>query len=265
MDVFEGQTGERLRKALIVVAWLLVGFLAVEIVSGASNLRYIGAGTPATNTIAVSGHGEILATPDIATFTFSVVSDKPTVAAAQADATQKANDLTAYVKSAGIDEKDIKTTDYSVSPRYEYQQASACGPGIYCPPGKQVLTGYEVRQTTQVKVRDTQKAGDLLTGVGSKGATEVSGLTLTLDDPTGVQAQAREKAIADAKDKAAVLAKQLGVSLVRIVSFNENGSAPVPMPMAYKSMGAADSASAPAISTGQNTVTDDVSITYEIR
>ena len=263
--MFEGPQGERLGRAFTIVAWLLAAFLAVQTLAGLTGLRYIGTGIQATNTINVSGHGEIFAAPDIATFTFSVVSDKATVAAAQADATAKANATTAYLKSAGVDEKDIQTSGYSINPTYEYQQVTCIA--YPCPPGKQVLTGYEVRQTTTVKVRDTSKAGDLLAGVGSKGATEVSGLTFTFDNPDAVQAQARDKAIADAKAKADTLAKELGVSLVRVVSFNESsGGYPQPM-MAYGLGGAATAskAAAPEISTGQNQVTDDVSITYEIR
>jgi uncharacterized protein YggE len=205
--------------------------------------------------------------PDIATFNYSVVSDKATVDEAQADATAKANATTDYLKKAGIDAKDIQTADYSINPQYDYVN-QVCANG-YCPGGKQVLKGYEVRQSTTVKVRDTKKAGELLAGVGGTGATEVSGLSFTFDKPDMVQTEARDKAIADAKAKADVLAKQLGVSLVRVVSFNENGSGVTPRPMMYNMAAgsqAKDAAAvAPTISTGQNRVTDDVSITYEIR
>jgi uncharacterized protein YggE len=261
-------------KALLV---LVIIFLGVQAAAGLLNLRYIGAGIAAANTISVSGHGEFFAAPDIATFNYSIVSDKPTVAAAQADATAKANDTTAYLKSAGIDAKDIQTSGYSVYPQYEYQNAtcpavapapngSASSP-VYCPPGKQVLTGYEARQTTTVKVRDLAKAGDLLAGVGSKGATEVSGLQFTFDDPNAPQNQARDKAIADARSKAEVLAKELGVSLVRVTSFSENSGGNYPRPYALdaQAAGSATKASAPEISPGQNQVTDDVNVTYEIR
>ncbi len=277
-NMFEGSEGVWLKRGIVAAVAMLVLFLAVQVIAGVEGWRYIGAGTPATNTITVSGHGENLAVPDIATFTFSVVSDKPTVAAAQADATTIANAVTAYLTGAGVDKNDIQTSDYSVYPQYDYQSAvcpavAPATPGsassvVYCPGGKQVLKGYEVRQTTTIKVRDTSKAGDLLAGVGSKGATEVSGLNFTFDNPDLVQSQARDKAIADAKQKAEVLAKALGVSLVRIVSYNESGNAG---PMYYaKAMaagsGATDSApAAPEISVGQNKVTSDVSITYEIR
>jgi len=227
-------------------------------------LRYIGAGVQPTNVISVSGYGEAFGAADIATFSFSVVSEKSTVAAAQTDATNKINAITKYIKDAGVAEKDIQTTDYSVYPQYEYNQIVCVS--YPCPSGRQVLKGYQVRQTTTIKVRDLAKAGELLTGVGGKGATEMSGLQFTFDDPNKLQNDARGKAISDAKAKADQLAKQLGVSLVRVVSFNENGGG-YPGPMYTKAVGMGGDAvqSAPEISVGQNKVSISVSITYEIR
>lgn len=250
-------------KTLVIIG---IVFLAVLTLGQIQGLRYIGAGIPPSNTIAVSGYGEAFGAADIATFNFSVVSEKSTVAAAQADATAKINAVTDYLTGVGVDKKDIQTSDYSINPQYDYV-SQACTSG-YCPGGRQVLRGYQVRQSTTVKVRDTAKAGDLLTGVGIKGATEVSGLNFTFDDPNKLQDDARGKAIADAKAKADALAKQLGVTLVRVVSFNEN-SGGYPGPMMYAKdtavgMGASVQV-APEISVGQNKVSSNVSITYEIK
>lgn len=272
-ELFMGEGSGRIRWAVFAAVVLLAVFLAIQAIAGLMGLRFIGSGLQATNTITVSGTGDAYAVPDTGEFTFSVVSDKATVADAQADATAKINVLTQYLKGAGVADADIKTVDYSVSPQYEYSSAvcpqvsSSSGAPIYCPPGKQTLKGYEVRQTTDVKVRDTSKAGDLLAGVGSRGATEVSGLNFTVDDPTAVQDEARTKAIADAKTKADELAKELGVTLVRVTSFSENnGGYPVPMySMTAASGGEAKAAVAPDISTGQNKVTSNVTVTYEIR
>ncbi len=268
--LFEGAGGERLRKVVLVGAVFLAIFIGVKALAELQGLRYIGAGLPATNTISVSGYGEALGVPDIATFSFSITSLKPTVAAAQEEVTTKVNAITQFLKDSGVDEKDIKTSDYSVYPQYDYTQ-SVCSNGI-CPPGRQVLRGYEVRQTTSIKVRDTEKAGDLLSGVGSKGATEVSGLNFTFDDPDAIQKEARDEAIADAKDKADELAKQLGVRLVRVVSYGDSGNYPGPMPyyrsdVAYGMGGVANEtkAVAPDISIGENKVVSNVTITYEIR
>lgn len=266
---FVGQTGERLRKALFVVIILLAVFLGLKSLAELQGLRYIGAGLPPSNTISVSGYGESFGVADIATFTFTVMSEKSTVAAAQTEATTKINAITQYLKDSGIEEKDIQTTDYSVYPQYDYETI-ACSPGVYCPGGKQVLRGYQVRQSTTVKVRDTAKAGDLLTGVGGKGATEVSGLNFTFDDPNKLQDEARGKAIDDAKAKADELASQLGVRLVRVVSFNESsGGYPYPLyargGMDSSSSMELQAAKAPEVSLGQNKVQSNVSVTYEIR
>jgi len=161
------------------------------------------------------------------------------------------------------------TFRYGLDPdEHEDYVQGVCTNG-YCPGGRQVLRGYQVRQSTTVKVRDTAKAGDLLTGAGTKGATEVSGLNFTFDDPNKLQSDARGEAIADAKAKADALAKQLGVTLVRVVSFNENsGGYPTPMYYAKDTavgMGGAEPARAPEISVGQNKVQSNVSVTYEIK
>ena len=258
-ELFESGVG---RWALIT----LTVFIALQALSSFMGLRYIGAGVQPTNIINVSGYGEAFGAADIATFNFSVMSEKSTVAAAQTEATNKINAITKYLKDAGVADKDIQTTDYSVNPQYDYV-SQACSGG-YCPGGRQVLRGYQVRQTTSIKVRDLTQAGDLLAGVGNKGATEVSGLNFTFDDPNKLQNDARGEAIADAKQKADELAKQLGVTLVRVVSFNENGGG---QPIYYAKdtvvmgMGGAEPARAPEISVGQNKVTSNVSVTYEIR
>lgn len=267
--MFENMMGDTtMRRLLIAIAVALVAFLGVKAFGEFMQLHYIGAGINPTNIISVSGYGEAVAVPDIAMFTFSVVSEQSTVAAAQDDATAKANAITTYLKDSGVAERDIQTSDYSVYPQYDYKQVQCIS---YPCPSQQVLRGYQVRQATTVKVRDTDKAGDLLTGVGSKGATEVSGLTFTFDNPDTVEAEARDKAIADAKTKAEDLARALGVKLVRVVSFNESGNGyPVPYyarDMAF-GMGGAESSvalKAPEISTGENKVTSSVSISYEIR
>ncbi|OGG58585.1 hypothetical protein A2765_02590 [Candidatus Kaiserbacteria bacterium RIFCSPHIGHO2_01_FULL_56_24] len=248
-----------------VALGMLVLFLLGATLKIFKEYRYVGSGVAATNTISVSGQGEVFAVPDTGEFSVSVHEDAETVAEAQDEATAKINAIIAYLKGAGVEEKDIKTTNYNVNPKYEYSQAVCTN--SYCPPSNQKLVGFEVFQTLQVKVRDTKKAGELLSGVGGKGASEVSGLSFTTDDDNKLKSDAREKAIADAKGKADELAKQLGVSLVRVVGFSEDsGGYPAPYyskTMAMDSAGGA--ATPPQLPTGENKITSNVNITYEIR
>lgn len=260
---------KHVEQAAVFALSMLGLFLVVFAISQVKEYRFIGSGVTATNTITVSGEGEVFAVPDTGEFSVTVQENAKDVAAAQATATKKANDIIAYLKGAGVDEKDIKTTDYSVYPQYEWQNGVCKQGAAYCPPGKQVLTGFQVSQTLSVKVKDTTKAGELLSGVGQKGASQVSGLSFTVEDEDALKAQAREKAITDAKTKADELAAQLGVSVVRVVGFSESGGGYPIMyaakTMAMDSMAAGEMAPAPQIPTGENKITSNVSVTYEIR
>lgn len=246
---------------------MLALFLLVLTISELKAYRFIGSGVTATNTISVSGMGEVFAVPDTAEFTVSVRENADTVAKAQEAATKKINDIIAYLKSAGVEEKDIKTVVYNVNPRYEWESA-ICREG-YCPPGKQTLVGFEVFQSISVKVKDTKKAGELLSGVGSRGASDVSGLSFTIEDEDALKAEARSKAIAEAKGKADALAQELGVEVVRVVGFYEDsGGYPPPIPYGIGGdamMARTEKALAPELPTGENKIVSNVNITYEIR
>lgn len=263
-EVFEGSGGTNLKRGALAVLVLLSLFLLAKTVTELKAMPFVGAGTPAMNTITVEGDGEAVAIPDIAQFSFSVVEKASIVAVAQDASAKKMNAAIDYLKKQSIDEKDIKTVSYNVGPQYEWQ-AGVCTSGG-CP-GRSVLTGYEVRQTVQVKVRDTKRAGDLLSGIGSTGATELSGLTFSVDNDDALKNAARSEAIVKAKAQADTLASQLGVRLVRIVNFNEQGMG-TPYPVSYgMSAGVAmDKASvAPQVPTGENKITSHVTIVYEIR
>ena len=256
-------------KAGAAALGMLAIFLLVLTLSGLKEYHYIGSGTTATNTISVTGEGEVFAVPDLASFSVTIQEEAKEVKDAQKVATQKTNDIIAYLKSAGIADKDIKTTDYSVYPKYNWQQ-EYCAPGRPCTPGKQIMEGFTVSQTISVKVRDTDKAGDILSEVGKKGANTVSGLDFTIDDEDKLKSEARAKAITDAETKGKELADQLGVDLVRIVGFSENGGGYYPQAYAKRevmtmAMDAAGSAPAPELPKGENKIQSNVNVTYEIR
>ena len=230
--------------------------------------RFIGGGVPATNTVTVSGEGEVFAVPDIATFTFSVVEEKPNARGAQEVATEKINTILEFVRESGVENKDIKTVSYNLYPLYDYVQ-EVCNE-FRCPPGKQVLKGFEVNQTIEVKVRDTSEAGAIIAGVGERGTSNISGLTFTIDNEDVLKEEARKKAIDDARGKAKILSKDLGVRLVRVVSFYESSG---DVPIYYRDFAKLEGMGgdgafplpAPEIPSGENKIISNVSITYEIR
>lgn len=255
----------KMYKLGLVFITLLSLFVFVKIIGEARSYRFIGSNPEVRSAISVSGKGEVFAVPDLATFTYGVTKESKDVKTAQGEATAIINKTIDFLKEKGVDEKDIKTTSYNINPKYEYTREICTG--YYCPGGKSVLTGYEVSQTIEVKVRKTDDSGTLLAGLGGLGATNISSLAFSIDDEDGFLADARAEAIKEAKQKAARLAKDLDVKLVRVIEFSENSYNPIYGMYDSKvyGMGGAESAPAPEIPMGENKLTSNVTITYEIR
>jgi uncharacterized protein len=266
---------------LLVFLIVVSAYFAVKIVSEIKKDSLLGENaTPAT--ISFSGHGEVTAVPDIANVSFTILQDSKTVADAQAGVATVEKSALDFLKTNSVDTKDIQTANASFNPTYQYQNA-ICPPVpvpmvntgtvssnniAYCPPGKQVLTGYEASESITVKVRNTDNVGKIMQGLGTLGVSNLNGPNFTIDNPDALQAQARKLAIDDAKSKAAILAKDLGVTLGKIESFSDSSGG---YPIMYAnekvmSVGMAAPAAAPAIiPAGVNTISSDVTITYEIK
>lgn len=250
-----------------ILGLFLIFFLAVKIVNDIKAYDYIGKDPSSPNTISVSGKGEIIAKADIATFTFSVTEEAVNISDAQNRATKKINDSINFLKSKGIEEKDIKTTNYNIYPRYNYVNPINEKSMIMPIKDNRILIGYEVNQGIEVKVRDIGSAGTILSGIGNLGVNNVSGLNFSIDEEDKLKKEARDLAIEDAKKEAKVLAKGLGIKLVRIINFSESGYFPI-----YMEKFNADATSlraggsvVPEIPAGEDKVISQVNIVYEIR
>ena len=259
---------DKIKGSIVLVLLLLALFLFVKTVGEIKSYRFIGGGVPVTNTITVSGVGEVFAVPDIGSFSFSVSEEKVTVKEAQSEATRKINVALGLLRGANVEDRDIKTTAYNIYPQYTYIR-EICKPGFPCGGGKRELTGYNVSQTISVKIRDIDKAGEILAEIGSIGVTTVSGLNFTIDDEDELKRDARREAIDDARAKAKQLARDLGVKLIRVVSFSEGGGGPIyrgfDFAVAESAVYGSGGLEAPEIPVGENKITSNVSITYEIR
>lgn len=253
-------------KAATAAVFLLAILILVSIFSEFKEYRFIGGGVPVANTISVSGEGEVFAVPDVAKFTFAVVDEKETAQEAQDISAGKVNAILAYLDEQGVEEKDIRTTSYNVFPQYDYIRG-ICNE-FSCPPGRQEFRGFEVRQTVEVTVRDTDDAGTILAGIGELGADNISGLNFTIEDEEELKSEAREEAIENAREKAEELADQLDVDLVRVVSFSESGGGYYARDFGYGGdFAIAETAAvkAPELPVGENKISSFVQITYEIR
>lgn len=250
-------------KWVYITLIILAIFLGIKVLA---SIKELGNTDPAYNSITVSGEGEVFMVPDIASFSYTVSADANEVSAAQKEVTEKSDAIIAKLKEMGVEEKDIKTTDYSVYPKYRYDVAPAIYPPI---PGRQTQDGFTVSHSVTVKVRDTAKAGEGLSAAGVLGATNMSGISFTIDDQEKLTNQARALAIEDAKNKAELLTDELGVRIKRVVSYSDStDGGPMPYYREGYGMGGdavVSQAKAPSLPTGENKVVVSVSVTYEIR
>ncbi len=225
-------------------------------------------------TISFTGEGEVRSVPNVGQFTFTITESAPEATNAQNALKAKMDDIVAYLKGEGVEEKDIKTSGYNLYPKYDEVIISGSMGGAmpayseYRMPTKQEQIGFEVSETVTVKVRDLNKAGAMLSQVGDKGASSVSSLEFVIDEDDALKAEARKAAIADAKKKAEELAKELNVRLGQMVGFYEDEGMNMPYyegmggDMMVKSMESAESAN---IQIGENVVKSRVTITYQVK
>ncbi len=217
----------------------------------------------------VSGEGKVVAVPDIARFSFAVLTEGgKDLAALQEQNTQKMNKAIAFVKEGGVQSADIKTSQYNISPRYQqYNCYGRDAAGTPCPPAE--IVGYAITQTVSEKVRDFTALGPIISGVVTNGANSVSTPEFTIDDPSKLEDTARGEAIAQAKEKARAIARAGGFSLGKLLSIDEGvGGYPMPMYATKEAlgMGGGDVVSTPpTIEPGSQDTVVYVTLRYEIR
>lgn len=201
----------------------------------------------------VDGIGKISQAPDSAHISFGVTKTATTVADAQNQTNSAISSILDSLKKLGIAEKDMQTTNYSVSPNYNFQA------------GNQTITGYTVTQQINLKLSPIEKVNQALDTITKNGANLVGQVSFGFSDELQkkLEDKARQMAVQDAKDKAQSLANASGIHLGQIIDVTESASPqpPVIMPMAAD---AKDQGSAPTqITPGENTISTTVTLSYQ--
>lgn len=261
MIIVEQKESKIIVRSAIAVLILLGVFLGVKAVTGIidwSNKEVYPA-----RTLTISAEGEALAVADIASFSFTVSEEGSTSEEAQSKATEKINKALSYLKEAGVDEKDIKTENYSIYPKYE--NIAPCY-AFDCPPSNPEIVGYTVSQTIQVKVREIDNTGKFVSELTQFGINSMSGISFTIDDEDALYADARTQAIQKADEKIQKLAQDLGVKVGKVISFNEENPNMYYGAQAYGGDAMMVKAEmAPQIPQGENKYAVRVHVTYELK
>lgn len=239
--------------------WLLDVVLVVAALAGLSAVKAIKANEASrvpARTIVVSAEGKVVAVPDIARLSFSVIGEGQNPKALEDENTKKVNSVIDFVKAQGVDPKDIKTVQYELSPRYDYDKFT----------GESRIYGYTLTQTVAVKIRDFKNIGPILEALPGRGVNQISSLSFDVDEPDSYLEKARQEAFGKARKKAGTMAGQNGVRLGKVITFNENvGGYPIPVYRAFGEGVAAAAPETPRIEPGSQEITVQVSVTYEIK
>ncbi|WP_018689359.1 SIMPL domain-containing protein [Ahrensia kielensis] len=209
-------------------------------------------------TISVTGNGTANVAPDMAIISMGVTKEAETAREALNANTEAMKKVLEEMQSAGIEARDLQTSDFSIQPQYVYPNNSN-------DEQKPRITGYVVRNSLSVRVRDLEKVGDVLDASVSLGVNDGGNLVFTNDNPDEVIKQARSNAVKDAIAKAKTLAEAAGVELGAIKTISEQAQNDAPRPMAkMRSMEMVASSAPVPIAAGENSYDVTVNITFEI-
>lgn len=210
-------------------------------------------------TVSVQGEGSIFVKPDIASVNLTVETEGKTVNKVSEENNDKMKNIVAAIKKIGVDEKDIKTTNYNLRPRYDYESRPAR------------IDGYTLSQNITVKIRNLSKVEDVIAEATNSGANRMDSLNFMIDEEDEYLIEARELAVKEAKDKAAEIEDTVGITLGDIIGYRElsNNSA---QPIYYEKAMYADSVMGGgmrgedmAIESGSQEIVSRIELIYEIR
>jgi len=217
------------------------------------------------HTISFTAEGKVLAKPDIAKITFYVINQGEKAEVVQKENNERMQEAVAFVKDQGVDEDDIRTVQYNLSPQYDYTWCKKPGDKPYpsCPPK---IIGYKLDQGVQVKIRDFDKIDAIVGGLSEKGVNQISSVSFVIDDTENYKNEARILALEKVEKRAKLLARKSSIKLGKIIDISEGqGTYPVYRGVKMEAMpDSAEDVAAP-IEPGTQEITVTLTVTYKLR
>ena len=196
--------------------------------------------------------GEVTRVPDIVRINAGVITQAPTATEAIRQNAARMESVRAALRSAGIADRDIQTSTLNLNPNYRYEENQ--------PPQ---LVGYQAVNEVNVRFRDIAKTGAILDALVAQGANQISGPTLGIDRPEAALDEARTQAVAQARARADLYARTLGMRVLRVLSVSEAGASYMPpRPMAR---GMVANEATTQIVPGEQTLTVALTVSFELQ
>ena len=236
----------------VLIAVLMLGAAAVP--AGAQAQQASITQSIAGTRLDISATGDVTRVPDIAIITAGVVTRSATAGAALQQAATRMNRVVAALKRAGVEDRDIQTSNINLNPEYTYANNQ--------PPK---LNGYTASNQLTIRFRDIANSGKILDALVAEGANQINGPSLTIDKPEAALDEARARAVAVARARADLYARSLGLRVVRVVAVSESGGYAAPPPMPPMMMEARAQAADTKIEPGEQKLSVTLSMTFELQ
>jgi uncharacterized protein len=241
-------------RAKLLLAALMIGAATLP---AAAQAQQVAAARPIAGTqLDVSATGKVTRVPDIAIISAGVVTRAATAVAAIQQNANRMERVVAALKRAGVEERDIQTSNISLNPEYRYDRDQ--------PPR---LTGYTASNQVNVRFRDIRNSGKILDALVAEGANQINGPTLTIDKPETALDEARTRALATGRARAELYARSLGMRVVRLLSVSETGGyrIPPPMPAMMRAEAASAGAADTSIIPGEQELQITLAMSFELQ
>ncbi len=197
--------------------------------------------------------GEVNRVPDIVRISAGVVTQSPTASAAIAENATRMSAVRSALRRAGVAERDIQTSSINLQPTYRYAENQ--------PPQ---LTGYQATNEVMIRFRDISDTGRILDALVAQGANQINGPNLGIDRPETALDEARTLALANARTRATLYARSLGMQVKRIISVSETGNIGIPQPRVQMMRDSAANQPATEIVPGEQTLSITLTVSFEL-
>jgi uncharacterized protein len=194
--------------------------------------------------------GEVSRVPDLVRINAGVVTQAPTAVEAIRQNAARMEAVRSALRGAGIADRDIQTSTLNLNPNYRYAENQ--------PPQ---LVGYQAVNQVNVRFRDIAKTGPILDALVAQGANQINGPMLTIDRPEAALDEARTQALANARERAELYARTLGMRVARVLAVSE-AMGPIPLPRVEFARANQDAAT--QIEPGEQTLSVSLTVSFEL-
>ncbi len=245
---------KQIYSLIFAAAVILVCIILLPMVFSSFSIKQTKQIQEPAHILTVSAEGKVRLTPDLAVIQAGVETIQQTAVESQKENSKKMNKVIEAIKNKGVEKKDIQTTNYNLEALYDWTEKG------------RIFKGYQTNQSVTARIKDLNKIGEILEAANLAGANQIGGIQFTFNDLESLKKQAAQEAIIKAKEKAKALARSANIRLGKLISLSESSSDIYPQPYyASEKGGMGGGGAAPDIEAGEEEITSQATLTFEIK